>query len=551
MLATSFLDVNRRLENPVARGTAWDVALAHSGPRWDFRLARQHLGPGFEAVGRREFVRLGELADLSSDLDLTTVFSRLDLTRSLFWDGSFELSETNLSRATDRPVRDFIGLGNGLAWAYAPGARVLVRHRDDVSDLTRTGQPDARVTHRVRGGSVTQPIRGLVVQLRADRTEDRGVDPLIEGDTDTVGLSIGDASHRRWKWNANAQNVRLFNPQATPVRDALSIGGLADVAFSRFFNGSLSLLNRTETDMLSAQEVVTNTGEVRVRYQPTTALNVNSKASAEQRSRIVRVNVDPRLALVPVPPGQRTVTTERPVVAMNSNHVIDWQPSKRWDHRASLRLRNETEVGTGTEISSNRAVGYRMRFAPSALFRTTTEVDTGRSFSRLAGLDRDTWLRVQELLWSFSTGLNVSLVYQDNDARDRKGAGRERTTSKSLNAERTLGRYFTGLARIVRTDRIQGGRSGDNAIGGGLRYAPPRLAMRIQLDGEIAGVTGVNAAGTPFDGGRRKVGVRVDGQPIKDLNIEAAVSVVTAGPSALGESGYDGWTLESKAFFDF
>jgi hypothetical protein len=550
-LAQSFLDANRRIENPVARGTAWDVALAHAGPRWDFRLTRQHLGPGFEAVGRREFVRLGEVADLSSDLDLTTAFSRFDLTRSLFLDTAVEVSETNLDELPDRPVRDFLGVGNGLSWAYAPRARFSVRQRDDRSELTQPNQPVGHVTHRVRGGAITQPFGGLVTQLRAERAEDRGIDPALEGDTETYGLSMGDATRRRWKWNLNAQNVRFASAEGQDLRDALSLGGLLDLALSRALNGSLTLLNRTERDLIADADVTTNTGEVRARYQPNDRVNVNSKASAEQRSRIVRVNADPRLALVRPPPGQRTVVAEKPVVATNSSHVVDWQPSKRWDHRASFRHRDEIEVGSNDTLSSNRAAGYRLRWAPGTVFRTTTELEKGTAFSRLATLDRDTWLCVQELLWSYPSGLNLGLSYQDNDAKDRKGTGRERTQTGAATAERNLGRYFTGLAKLSHTEKIQGGRSSENAVGAGLRYALPKTPVRLQLDGEIAGVTGTNPVGAPFDSRRYKTGMRVDGQPMKDLNVEAAVTWVQAGPSALGDNGYEGWTVESKAFFDF
>src|SRR5690606_2673420 len=127
-------------------------------------------------------------------------------------------------------------------------------------------------------------------------------------------------------------------------------------------------------------------------------------------------------------------------------------------------------------------------------------------------------------LWSFAGGLNLSLSYIDNDTKDRKGPGRDRTAVTAAGAERTLGRYFTGLAKLAHTQRIQGGRSDENSVGLGLRYALPHDPVRIQLDGEIAGVDGLNPAGAPFESKRHKAGFRIDGQPAKDLNVECAVT---------------------------
>jgi hypothetical protein len=377
--------------------------------------------------------------------------------------------------------------------------------------------------------------------------------PPAAGDTLTLGASLSDASRPKIKWNLNAQDQRLTSPDDVVLSDALSLAGLVDLAPSRSLNGTISVLSRREADRPASESVTINTGEVRGRYQPSDRLTINLKGSAEQRSRILRVTTgDPRLALLRQPfPPPRTLATERPVITWNASQVVDWQPSRRWDHRLSYRHRDESEVGTSRILSSNRAAGYRLKFAPGTVFRTTTEVEKGHAFSLAGALERDSWLIVQELLWSLASGLNLSVTLSDNDAKDRNGSGRDRTSQAAASAEKTLGRSFTGLARVARTRRVLGGRSIDRAVGAGLRYSPPRWNMRVQLDVEVAAVDGVDILGRRFESSRKKNGLRVDGRPVKDLNVEASLQHVKAGASAQGDAGYDAWTIESRAFVDF
>ncbi|MBI4859355.1 MAG: hypothetical protein HY815_03730, partial [Candidatus Riflebacteria bacterium] len=295
-VATSIQQTDLRLDSSATvRGTACDVALGHKGGRLDLRLAHQYLGPGFQAVGKREFVRLGEVNDLSSNLRLTTFNSRFDLTRSLFLDSLAEVSRTNPSHDPAVTRRDFTAVGNVLTLNLGPDSRIAVRHRDDLDDQSRPGAPPVKVTHRVRSGAITRPIAGLVAQVRAETASDRGSDPTA-GDTTSLALSLGDSRSKRVKWTVNAQNVSQVSPAALPVRDALTLSGMADLAWSRSTSGSLAVMNRREKDRLLGSEDVVNTGEIRGRYQPSDRFTVNVKTAAEERSRILRVITDPRMA---------------------------------------------------------------------------------------------------------------------------------------------------------------------------------------------------------------------------------------------------------------
>jgi len=571
--AGSFRNTNLRVSDaPVVKGAAYDFSLDHSSPKLDLKLSQQYLGPDFEAVGKTEFVRVGESNDLQSNVRLTSLNTRLNLTRKLFLDSNGQLSTSNLDEREGVIARDFVGYGNVLTWAFAPEAKLVLRERDETDHFGLPSTSKLDGSHRVRAGALTFPVlKKMVGQLRAEVSSDRGAilpqstsistSTLTAssgtssqlGDTATLAFSLGNATSKRFKWNVNAQNLSFQDVDKNPIREALTLSGFTDFAFSRSTSASLSLIDRREKDETTGQTTTIDTGEIRTRYQPSDRLTVNMKASAEERTRILRVNTtDSRLQLLPTPTTQSlTVTTDQPVLTMNLSDTIDFRPSKRWDHRLSYRQRIEREIGTGTVLGSNRSSGYRLKYAPGQVFRTTTEVEKGYASSVTANLDRDNWLLNEELMWSLANGLNLSLTFSDSESKDRHGSLHERTTIQSVSAERTLGRHFTGLTKLARTKRLQGGETTEDSISGGIRYSPPKLKLRLQLDVEAGNVEGTDATGQKISTTNRKGGGKGDGQPAKGINLETALNLVKAGPNARGDTGYDALTLESKVFIEF
>jgi hypothetical protein len=93
---------------------------------WDFQLTHQQLEPGFTAIGKKDFVQLGEQTDLSSDLRITAATSRWDITRSLFLDSLVQTSHGNLGHDPFKPTVDYFAVANQLTWlAWERGSERL------------------------------------------------------------------------------------------------------------------------------------------------------------------------------------------------------------------------------------------------------------------------------------------------------------------------------------------------------------------------------------------------------------------------------------------
>ncbi len=527
-------------------GTAFDLDLARKEGRLTFDLTHQEVSPRFQAVGRKEFVRLNERSDLLRDVRLTRLDADYDLNRRLAGNMRLDFSTTNLDEDPALPTSDFQALLTGLTYNLKEDTNLAIRRkverRDELSTAGLTGHQN-----RDRDTAVLNAaLFGLVTQASWEK-EDNDSDLAGIDSTDYVNrrLSLGSGGGEKLGWSASIEN------QKRPGLGESSSGQLLlDLKPARHLKGNMSFLRRVEsgraTSTSTEADVTANTGEIKFRYEPSKKLTLDVKGKAERRNRVVFVR-DPRIPVLRFDPNEpRTVVAKEPVLRLLGSSTIRFRPSRRFDHRLQLRANREEELDSSVTLSENDAIDYRLKFAPTKEFRVLANWRNSGARNRAVALDRDQESRELELLRAFAGGLSTTLKRLDILADDRGLGVNERELSHGLTVEKILSRILTAEAGIEKKDRW--GRFLDESwtARAGVRYSPENIPLRSELRYEHSSIDGVRTGGGQLESSRDKVTIRADYRINPETLVEVSMDLTDAGPTVEGEPGYRSVAGEAK-----
>lgn len=561
-LAISSKDTDLRQDADERRSDlAHVISLRRKSPRTDVDLRHEYVGPEFEAVGRQAFSQVGENQDLAKDLEQTALSVRWDILPTLWVDNEASYTRTNVEDRLDRPTRTNDGLETALSWDYVTSGNLLLRRRDDQEE-SRFLAPDPVASRRkVEAGTLRQQILGAQVQAQGQRETLEGAVPggaPSDRIIDSMTLSFSRPLPLDIQAGLTVGGQDTETALGAPVRDTIWSQLDLHHTLSRGARTDLTLLRREETDRETGTRADFTTGELHMNYQPHDTLNVNLRGSVEERSRVLRYQPDPNLAAIEQQVAAieqaflaRTLVTEKPVLTLQTSAVVDWRPTSVFDIRLMHRVREETERDSGLELSLSETAGGQLKWAPTAAFRTRTDVQFSDTRNAQGGIARDGRTLEQELLWSCSDSLNLALTGTDTVATDPRLIGPEHERKLQLRGDKVIRRNLSANASIAYLDRTLGGNAGEAGVSFGVLWSPEGMDMRLAVQTDLYDIDGINALGDPFASHRRKVEVRVDGRPTEGLTVEMAVGRISAGPNLLGDVGYDANLVEAKAYYNF
>ncbi|MBI4865488.1 MAG: hypothetical protein HY816_00915 [Candidatus Wallbacteria bacterium] len=533
-------------------GLALDLDLARELGDLTFDLSHQAVGPKFQAIGRREFVRINERSDLIRDVAATRLAGEYDVSRRLSTNLKLDRSSTNLDDDPLLPALDFGAVLAAVNYDLGADKSLSVRRRAERQETTAPGGPGGDQDRDVLTAVMSAGLFGLDAQASyEDEQNDSTLADGLTTDFVTRRVSLGSGGTERVGWSAGLEDQRRAG-----LGSSTSGQLLVDVTPMKTLKGNFSLLRRVESGRLTPlstdEQSVTDTGEVKLRYEPNRKLRVDVKGSAEQRNRVVRVR-DPRLPpnFRPDPREPRTVITDQPVLRLLASNTIEWRPSKKLDHRLQARGNREEEKLTERMLSENLALNYRLKFAPTQKLRVLTEWENANSRSSLAPLDRDQQVRGVQLLNAFPRGLSATLSRRSVEVQDRTLAVAENELAHGLSVEKILSRILTAEAGLENKERT--GRFSDDAwtARAAVRWSPEKLPLRSELSFEHASIDGVTTAGAGLDSYRDKLGVKADYRISSQTLFEVTADFTDAGPTVAGDPGYRALTTEAKVSINF
>ncbi|MBI3892630.1 MAG: hypothetical protein HY303_13990 [Candidatus Wallbacteria bacterium] len=533
-------------------GLAVDLDLARQEGDLTFDLSHQEVGPKFQAVGRKEFVRLNERSDLIRDVRVTRLASEYEINSRLSANLKVDRSSTNLDSDPAAPTIDFGALLAAANYDLGTDKSVSVRRRAERQDTEKPGGVSGNQDRDVLTAVVNAGLLGLDAQASFENEQN---ETTLPGDAAqdyvTRRLSLGSGGTERVGWSAGVENQRRPG-----LGESTSGQLLLDVTPMKTLKGNFSLLRRVESGRLTAlsteENSVTDTGEVKLRFEPNRELHVDVKGSAEQRNRVVRVR-DPRLPpeWIPNPRDPRTIITDQPVLRLLGSNTVEWRPSKRFDHRLQFRANREQEKLSERMLSENLALNYRLKYAPTEKLRFLTELENSGAQSSLAPLDRDQQVRSLQVLNAFPRGLSATVTRRSVEAQDHALRVDENELSHALALEKILSRILTAEAGLEKKGRT--GRFHDDAwtAKAGVRWSPQKLPLRSEVSFEHSTIDGVTTGGTRLDSFKDKLGVKADYRMNTSTLVEVSADLTDAGPTVAGDPGYRSLTTEAKVSINF
>jgi len=541
--------------------SSYAAKLVREQGRHSLQVTRQRVEPGFRAVGKETFAKLGRDDDLVADVASTTVRNTVRLGGGVTVTNELSASETNLDGDSSKVAVDFERQQHSLVWKRTAGGSMDMRWLDESSHRHGGGETTDDVTKQAATALTEVPLGRFNLQTSLS-TEDNSSDVQKTEDYRQAKLNVSSkAGKGRMTWGAgySVQEVDVdevmelarLNTQAT-----LNLGLHPNRRMSSDVNLSRRVeRNFVETDTTRPARLDIDTGEAKVRWQPGKKVEVNVKGSLEQRSRILAVTDDRDVVLDAARRTEdtsSTIVTENPVLTLLTSNSIDWRPSKTVDHRFQFRQRLERDAITRMVFSENRATDWRGKWSASKRLRFTGDVVWGTSSSTTASTDRDTYESGLEGLYNFPSGLSLRLDTRYTDLDDALDDDHdEEVWTNGCKVERHLDKTWTARGGLRTTLKDGTAVSLEQAFDLGVTCTPEGSKMRWELAFKNGAIDGTDTSGRDFASFNRRLTFKVDSRLGDDTRLEGNVERIAAGPDGKGGQGYRATTTELKVSVDF
>jgi hypothetical protein len=555
---------------PVEEAIAYSGAVSKKQGRYSLSIMKSRIEPGFQAIGKKTFERLGSDSDLVNDIDKTSIVNKLNIGDAITLDSVFSSSETNLANDPSKVKSDFSSQNHSLYWKKDEQGLVDLRYLEESNLITPEGvegsgsgaSSDSSLSGKERISTIVEVPVGFGLVQGSSTLEYNNDESSQTEDYRSISLGLASkAGEGKISWNGSYQinevdvNEVMENARRTS-QAALNLGIHSSSQLSADFDIKSRLEeNFNDSDTTRPARLDTNTGETRVVWKPTNSLTVNFKGTVEERSRILIDDSVNDVVVDSVNDSQQTsstIVTDNPVLTLFTSDSIEWRPSPKWDHRLSYRQRQEMDAVNGNLFSESISTDYRGKYAPSSKLRFTSDVIFGNTSNENSGTDTTNSEVFGEALYNISEAMNLKLnsKYTElddliNDSED------EEVWEHGVSVEKELGRTFVARAGLRHNRKAGAVVSSENGFNIGVECTPDKSDLRWQLALNSGDISGTDTVGETFLSHNRRLYLSVDGKLGKMARLEGKLEQISAGADGKGGTGYSATTTELKVSVNF
>lgn len=540
---------------------AFEVGAAFSPGRFELRLSRAVIDPGFAGVGLDRFTRGAERSDLARDGASTLaealwkgatgarVETRFREARTNLAGTRAEAEEATRVGAVQVDLPEVAGGKLGLGW-LVEDAETRAAGSADFVDSRR--ERLTAVQSRQLGAVKLQVSGELEDTVRAaDASESyalAGVELTGPGEA-RIGWSAG-GSLRETARGAGSDPTRIARDAhggvSTELRDDLTLG----VDFRHLRETRLD-----DTDPAAPPSQEANTGEARLRLNGR-KLEGELHATGEVRSRVLVDRLTPwGTPQQDLSPNQRlpqTAVAQDPVLTRGFARSLTWRPVDAWEVGVSGRDKFELDTATGEHYSRDRSRDGRVSWSPDKYLRARIEVGSGDSFSDPSRIDRSNWDQRFEVTRSLESGLSISATRTRERLDDRIEESRsEAKTKDRLGAEKQVRRNLLAKGGLSTGRERTSADLTTTGVDLSLEWARPRLGGKVAAGVEVQGVTGEDASGGDVETARKRWFMSAAGKLGEGGFVDLDVDLKSSGEDGRGGQGYRGLTTQLKLGLEF
>ena len=544
---------------PVVKGSVVDATLSRKTTRHEFSANRLRIEPGFQAVGRTEFTRIGRDSDLSSNVDATTVSQKVKLGDRVDLETGWKTARGNLAGDPTVKTDDYAELVNTLRVDRKADRGTELRTRKEDRDIFLNGALDSVADKRYLAVVHDRPLGSLHGQVKFERDENHDLTGNAESYR-TGKFHLGSRRKGPWSWSAD-RTVQNVDKEALAGRaremdlTSLSVNWNRDARLQSSITASHRReLNFDPSDTSRPGKATVDTGEGKLRWAPNDRLNFSFKGSAEERNRILVVTADEDsvLATASTTRTSSTLVTDNPVLTSNFSHIVEFRPHRKVNGRVNLRGSQERDVVDRTLYSRNDSVDWRLQVAPTTRIRATMDGSDGTSYNLNANIDKENGQRRYEVVNNFDKRTALVLSRDDREQIHRNAASTDSfVLEDALKIEKRLDDRLKLAGGCRRVEKDEGARSVEKAVDLGIQWNPNRKGPRWELNFSDGDVTGTDTGGSPFLSHNRKFQLRLDDRISKDTRLSGNLEIVSKGPDGKGSDGYRATVAEVKVNVEF
>ncbi len=535
---------------PNTEGVALDVTMTHDLGALSGEVRYRSLDEGFEAIGKKEFVRFGNTSDLlGGPVRKLTVSERVAL-------GAEAVLHSELSdawrRDEDETEHDFESSLNVLSWKSR-----TQRRKVELRSYEEEESPSGRTIKR-RGADFERRLHGVTIAASLEGEERTGFatstseedfmrfDSAVSGGGDRLGWRLAH------KWSRKDTDLTEGASESTYTAVEVKTLGAGRIS------GRMTLGRRTEKTRnapdgsVEGNESYLGSGNLRMDLSST--LTLSAKLNAEQKRRILYVDDDrdPLNSLDSRDETTATIVMDNPILSREESVSLEWEPDRRLYHTLDYTFRSEKDLVTGKLYSRSEGWNGRLQYSPSPRLKTSVDYAYGENFNLTSALRNTDRSQGVELEYNFDDRCGIKLSRTHGWTKDLLDPTKSSMDSTSrVETSFQLSRSLELNAALGRKRREDTASSTEYLLEGGAAWTPGGGGTRLELTLSRGTTSGLDYTGEPFSSRDRRVEMRLERRMDEEAVLNGSLKYVDKGPDGRGGTGYEALVSSVEVKLEF